>query len=294
MHTLKEILKLSVDWLNQKKVSESRLSVELLLAHSLNCRRLDLYLDSERPLTDADLGGFRTLLKRRAKFEPVAYILGNREFYSLNFAVTPAVLIPRPETEFLVDFALEKLGPKAPAPEKAIVWADIGTGSGCIALATAKNATHPNKAYAVDVSGEAIKVACRNAESLGLSDKVQFFEGSLCAPLQKFGPFDLILSNPPYISESEKAEMEPDVKDHEPAGALFDSSEDGLGLTRRLAQEAFELLRPGGQIAVELGAGRFEAAKAIFGEIGYEPVTARRDYARIERVLIAQKPYLTG
>lgn len=284
--TIRELTRLSQEWLKSKEVEDCRLDVELLLAHVLDCRRLDLYMDLDRPLIKAEVDAFRELLRRRGKREPISYILGEREFYSLPFKVSSAVLIPRPETEFLVDFALERLNLEGETPMR---WADIGTGSGCIAVSVKKNAKRENIGFATDISEDALNIARENAAKNEVED-LTFLQGSLCEALQGQEPLHLILSNPPYISPSEKAALAPEVMDHEPSLALFDETEDGMGLTLELAKQASELLAPAGFLAMELGAGRGHLATKGLEDLGYENIEIRRDYGGHDRVVIGQRP----
>ncbi|MDF1666786.1 MAG: peptide chain release factor N(5)-glutamine methyltransferase [Planctomycetota bacterium] len=284
--TIRELTRLSQDWLKSKEVEDGRLDVEMLLAHVLDCRRLDLYMDLDRPLVKSEVDAFRELLRRRGNREPLSYILGERGFYSLLFKVSPAVLIPRPETEFLVDFALERLNLEAEVPPR---WADIGTGSGCIAISIKKNAKRENVGFATDISKEALAQAKENAEANEV-EGLTFLEGSLCEALKDQGPLHLIVSNPPYISPSEKPALTPEVMNHEPSLALFDDTEDGMGLTLKLARQAKDILAPGGFLAMELGAGRGQLAIDGLTEIGYRNVEIRRDYGGHDRVVIGQWP----
>jgi release factor glutamine methyltransferase len=281
--TIRELARLSQEWLKTRNLEGCRLDVELLLAHVLGCQRIDLYMDLDRPLVKSEVDAFRGLLRRRGAREPLSYILGEREFYALPFKVSPAVLIPRPETEFLVDFALERLNKDG---ETSVRWADIGTGSGCIAVSVRKNAKHLNEAFATDLSPEALAQAKVNADANEVADGITFLEGSLCEPLKEHGFFDLILSNPPYISDSEKAALEPEVMDFEPKMALFDQAADGMGLTLEIAQQASEILAPGAFLAMELGAGRGQLAIAGLEDLGYQNIEIRRDYGGHDRVVI--------
>ena len=284
--TIRELTRLSQEWLKSKEVEDCRLDVELLLAHVLDCRRLDLYMDLDRPLVKSEVDAFRELLRRRGKREPISYILGEREFYSLPFKVSSAVLIPRPETEFLVDFALERLNLEGETPMR---WADVGTGSGCIAVSVKKNAKRENIGFATDISEDALSIARENAAKNEVED-LTFLQGSLCEALKGQEPLHLILSNPPYISPSEKAALAPEVMDHEPSLALFDDTEDGMGLTLELAKQASELLAPAGFLAMELGAGRAHLATKGLEDLGYENIEIRRDYGGHDRVVIGQRP----
>lgn len=282
--TVRQTLSVAAGWLAEQGVEGARVDTELLLAHALGCRRLDLYTDPERPLSEAERGRFRALMRRRATHEPVAYLIGERGFYGLDLEVDRSVLIPRPETEHLVEAGLEELDRLAlEAPR----FVDVGTGSGCVALALAK-ARPAARGVALDRSPAALAVARRNGARLKLQDRVALVRGDLlgaCSP----GSVDLVVSNPPYVTPSEEAILPPDVLRHEPREALFDVAED-LPLTRRLVLQAAEALRPGGAVAIETGAGRAPLVAGFMAEAGLEAVRTVRDLAGIERVVVGRRP----
>jgi release factor glutamine methyltransferase len=288
--TIKDALARSATWLTGRGIaSGARLDSELLLAETLGLTRLDLYLYWDRPLDEREKERYRELLQRRASFEPVAYILGRREFFSLSFRVTPAVLVPRPETEGLVELALEllkerasRLGADAPAP----CVADVGTGSGAIAVAVAAHCPEA-RLVATDVSPAALEVARENAATHGVAERVTFHETSLLDAVA--GPLDLVLSNPPYIRDGDFASLPPDVTRHEPHGALF-AGPDGLDVIRRLVPAAGERLAPGGWLALEVGHDQAAAVRQLLASDGrFEPAVARRDLQGIERVVHARR-----
>jgi release factor glutamine methyltransferase len=281
LKTIREIRELSYLWLTRRGVNEARLDVDLLLASALGCDRLTLFLDIDRPLREQDLTAFRDMLRRRGRREPLQYILGEREFYSLAFEVNPSVLIPRPESEMLVEMALTALA-EASSPRR---WADIGTGSGCLAVAVAHGAAPEHHGWATDLSPDALAVATRNAGRHGVTTRLSFAHGDLFEPLTGRGPFDLILSNPPYIASAERAALEPEVVDHEPHLALFDPRGHGLGLIERLVTDARSMLAPAGLVALEFGAGQGPAAVALMERLGYEGVQVKKDFAGHDRVL---------
>jgi release factor glutamine methyltransferase len=252
--TIRELIDVSAAWLAARGIEGARVDCELLLAHALSEKRLALYLDMDRPLSDAERDAFRPLLARRGRFEPVAYILGTREFYSLPFKVTPDVLVPRPDTEVLVDRALERLGEDA----EGLVL-DIGTGSGCIAVAVAKE--RPGvRVIATDVSARALAIAEENARANDVADRVELREGDALAPVRQERGALALLSNPPYIREDEREGLMPDVRDHEPAVALFGPGADGLDVHRRILDGAAALVSPGGFVLLEAG---FEQGPAL-------------------------------
>jgi release factor glutamine methyltransferase len=271
-----------------------RLDAELLLATALGADRAELFRTPERQLTPAEAGRFDAYLRRREACEPVAYIRGVRAFRTIALEVTPAVLIPRPETETLVDVALEalggKVGPGAAATPGLLepLVLDMGTGSGCIALALA--AEDPSvRVVAVDVDEAAVEVARRNAARLGLGGRVDFACGDLFAALPPKQRFDVIVSNPPYIPAAEYETLEPNVREYEPRLALH-GGEDGLDVYRRLVPEAAPRLRPGGTLAVEVGAGQAAAVRALFAAAGaFAAAQERPDLGGIPRVVFATR-----
>jgi len=283
---LLEVLKKATSWLGERGFESPRLDAEVLLAHGLGIRRLDLYLQHDRPLSDDELARLRGLVQERAKGTPVAYLTGVREFYALPFAVTRDVLVPRPETEGLVELAVEVLRP-LPAPR----FVDIGTGSGCIAVAVlhALPAAH---GIATDLSAAALAVATANAARHGVTARFTAMEGSLLAPLRStddFGRLDAVLSNPPYVVRGDPT-LEARVAAHEPALALYVPGLDPLELAGALAREALEALAPGGLLAIEIGAGSGPAAEALLGELGYVDVSVRPDGAGIPRIATGRRP----
>jgi len=239
--TVLEVLKLASDHFAKRAPGSPRLDAELLLAHSLGLRRLDLYLKFDRPLTEAELTAYRKLVARRAKGEPVAYLVGHKEFMGLDFAVTPAVLIPNPDTEVLVQRAVE-IAREAGRPVRV---ADVGTGSGCIAIAIAHYA--PNvEVVASDVSPDALEVAARNVADHALAGRIQLVCGDLMAPLT--GSFDLVCANLPYVAAG--SALAPEVV-AQPARALY-SEANGSALVTRLLAEAPARLNAGGRVLAEL------------------------------------------
>ncbi len=239
--TVLEVLKLASDHFQTRAPGSPRLDAEVLLAHALGLRRLDLYLKFDRPLTDAELAQYRDLVARRAKGEPVAYLVGHKEFMGLDFAVTPAVLIPNPDTEVLVQRAVE-IAREAGRPLRV---ADVGTGSGCIAIAIAHYA--PNvEVVASDVAQDALEVAARNVAAHGMAGRVQLVCGDLMAPFT--GSFDIVCANLPYVAAG--VALAPEVV-AQPARALY-AETNGSALVTRLLAEAPARLNPGGRALAEL------------------------------------------
>lgn len=264
--------------------SETRLETRLLLSHASGLSREALYLRPDDLLSPPATQRFQSLLTRREKREPLAYILGEREFYGLTFRVTPAVLIPRPETEFLVEAVLVGIEHRGLKENEIPRLADIGTGSGIIAIALAIQV--PRAAvFATDISPEALLVAQENARRLGADERLVFAEGGLLNPIRNHAPFDVIVSNPPYIAPAEIETLEMEVRDFEPRIALG-THPDPLHFYRRLAAEAPPLLTPGGMLAVEVGQGQAAAVISLWRDAGLETVSTVRDYAGIERVVL--------
>jgi release factor glutamine methyltransferase len=240
--TISEVLKLSAGYLQKHGSESSRLDAELLLAHALNLRRLDLYLHFDRPLSEPELAPYRALLARRGKGEPVAYLVGHKEFMGLDFDVTPDVLVPNPDTEVLVQRAVAIAREAAPEPVRV---ADVGTGSGCIAVAVARYA--PNtEVWASDVSEAALSVARRNVARHGLEARVRLACGDLLEPLT--GAFDVLCANLPYLDAAAKLPAEVAAQ---PASALY-AGEGGAALVARLLCAAPARLRPGGRVLAEI------------------------------------------
>ena len=267
-----------------------RLDAELLLASALAVPRAELLRDPGRALSPDAAARFEELLARRIAREPVAYILGRRAFRTIDLEVTPDVLIPRPETETLVEVALEALAAMpiaGPDPEDEPLALDIGTGSGCVALALA--AEDPFVRFvATEVDPGALAVARRNAAHLGLARRVEFVLSDLFADVGE-RPFDLVVSNPPYIPADEYVALEPNVRDYEPRLALY-GGVDGLDFYRRLVPGAALLLRPGGTLAFEVGAGQADDVAAIIDAAGaYEAPERRSDLSGVARVVFARR-----
>lgn len=265
--TVRELLGEAIDGLAQIGVDTPELDAELLLAHALDVERSWLMAHPDYQLTPKQELSFQELLARRLAREPLTYITGQRWFYDVQLIVTPAVLIPRPETEELVHRALAWLKERPRA-----VLVDVGTGSGAIALAIAKHATEAH-IYATDISSEALEIARLNAKRLGLAHRVKFLQGDLLTPLPEH--VDILLANLPYIAEAERESLMPEVVAYEPATALF-SGESGLEHIAHLLAQAPDYLRPGGRILLEIGSNQAEAALALAG----------RAFPRAEREII--------
>ena len=254
------------------------------MAHALGVKRLDLYLQFDRPLEDSELEPLRALVQRRSEHEPVAYLLGHKDFFSLPFAVDPRVLIPRPETELLVELAVKRLeGAEAPRV------ADVGTGSGCI-IVSVLHEVPESTGVATDLSGGALEVAATNAETHDVRERLTLLQGDALAPLAgREAVLDAVLSNPPYIVRGDP-DVAPDVAKHEPELALYVSGEDPNEFVERIAREALPLLKPGGFVAFEVGHTGAQDASARLTALGYADVEITNDLAGIERIVSGTKP----
>ncbi len=277
-----DVIQRSADFLARKGVASPRLQVELLLAHLLRLPRMQLYLNFERALTQAELDALRTLVQRRGQREPLQYIVGSTSFCGLEIALNRHVLIPRPETELLAQRAWAFLQ-KAHGVPSAL---DLGTGSGCLAIALTHYAPQA-KVDATDVSGPALELARRNAETNHLSERIRFCEGDLFAAAPPDARFDLIVSNPPYIPTARIETLEAEVRDYEPRGAL-DGGADGQDFYRRIAMEARTRLRPAGCVIVELDDEGAAATAAIFQNEKWIVESLEKDDHGHERILIAR------
>jgi len=290
--SVREALRAGAELLHKAGIDSARLDVEVLLRHVLGVKTAELYLDFDLVLNAAAEREFKKLLLRRAGREPVAYITSHREFWSLDFVVTPEVLIPRPETELLVERAL-KLATRLPAMS-ALNILDLGTGSGAIAVSLAKELPQA-RIFAVDISAAAIEIARLNARRHGVEERMGFFCGDLFEPVaEEREGFDLIVANPPYIRSGELAGLAPEIREWEPNTAL-DGGADGLLYYRRIIAGAGDYLKAGGSILLELGDAMGEAVARLFADSGgFEPAQVYRDYAGKERVIAAAKISATG
>jgi release factor glutamine methyltransferase len=252
-----------------------------LLMHSLRIDRPTLIAHPERTLDRDQQAAYQRLIERRLRFEPIQYILGEAEFYGLTLRVTPAVLIPRPETELLVEAVLARLPDDQP-----VRIADIGTGSGAIAIALAHALPHAS-VTALDLSPEALAIARENARTHTLEARIRFLRSDLLAAVSQEEPFDAIVSNPPYVPAEDASTLHPQVRDHEPSLALY-AGKDGLELYRRIIPEALALLKPDGLLALEIGHGQ----RATIAELlaGWRALEFLNDLQQIPRVALARKP----
>jgi release factor glutamine methyltransferase len=279
--TIASLVKWAVDDFRARGIENPRLDAELIVAHALGIDRTRVIIDGNRPLEGAELVKLRDLVRRRRAHEPIAYLRGHREFYGREYKVDRRVLIPRPDTEALVDVALSR----TQHVSLSMRLLDLCTGSGCVAITCARQRP-TSKVVATDLSPDALAVARENAYRLGAYN-VAFVESDLFANVR--GEFDVITANPPYIVTSEIETLMPDVRDFEPRLAL-DGGADGLDLVRRIVDVAPRHLVPGGLLALEIGMGEADATKALLEARGFTDVRADRDYAKIERVVSGVLP----
>jgi release factor glutamine methyltransferase len=274
--TIRDVLDWTAHDFAGRGIGSPRLDAELLVAKALETDRVGLYLDLNRPLVDSERNAIRPLVTRRREREPVAYILGHRDFYGRRFIVTPDVLIPRPETETLIEHALHCI-----PQDDACRVLDVGTGSGAIAVPIA--AERPRAILtATDISEAALKVASKNAERLDVADRIRFERADL---LSNSGHYDVIVSNPPYIARSEMEALQAEIREHEPVAAL-EAGEDGLDVVRALLVAAQRATASGAQMLIEIGAGQAVAVDdLVAGHTAWQPIAVYPDLDRVERVV---------
>jgi len=283
--SIAEALRLMAQFFHLNGIEDADADARILLAHALHLDRAQLLAQSDRLLEAREIDTVLPLAVRRLKREPVARILGRKEFWSLPLGLTPDVLVPRPETETIVEAALDRVLRGGLRLERLRVL-DIGTGSGALLLALLKempNATGTG----TDIDAGALACARANAERHNLAGRCSFVAGDMAAGLA--GPFDLIVSNPPYVARGEIARLEPEVRDYDPKLAL-DGGEDGLDAYRAIAAAAPRLLAPDGRLIVELGAGQELSVRTLFTNTGLAIVTVRNDLSGIPRALVANAP----
>lgn len=273
-------LRQAVQLLDREGCPSARLTAEVLLMHAAGCDRAFLSAHPEHELTDVQQLHYARYLHERIHGRPTQYITGRQEFWSLEFRVNPSVLIPRPETEHLVEIAERRM-----RNTECRTVVDVGTGSGCIAIALA-NDLKAAQVFAADISADALRTAADNARRLGVADRVHFFQGNLLTSLPD-SAVDLVVSNPPYVSTADAATLQREVREHEPHQALF-AGEDGLAVYRRLVPEAARVLRPGGWVVLELGYNVAEQVRGMFGD-SWESLETTKDLAGIDRVLSARR-----
>jgi len=277
---LRESLASAITRLTTENVPSPRLNAELLLMFTLNVDRAYLFAHPERELTDDEQSRYDSALAERARGVPAQYITGHQEFWGMDLIVSPAVLIPRPETEHLIESVMELAGEK----QKALRMADVGTGSGCIALALAKEFPHA-EIHATDISPAALEIARANASRLQLQDRIQFHQADLLDGLSV--SFDVIASNPPYVSDSEEDQVQLEVRKFEPRSAVF-AGATGTEVIERLIPQAHAALRPGGILAMEISGTIADATVWLLN--GWNEVRLIPDLQSIPRIVVARKP----
>ena len=285
--TIIKLLRWAAPYLESREIDSPRATGEILLAHALQCERIDLYLNYDQPLNDDELQTFKALIQRRIRREPVAYILGLKEFWSLDFEVTRDVLIPRPETECLVEAALAMLSGTTLSQSWRIL--DLGTGSGAVIIALASEQPR-HRYYALELSIQAVRVAQRNARRHNLGEMIHFFAADWLSALNpETSAFDMIFSNPPYIPSSVLKGLQPEIRDYEPLTAL-DGNDDGLECYSRILSSAHRFLKPGGVILLEIGHDQRDDVRRIAVDCGpYNNFGSRKDYAGHDRIVWMHK-----
>jgi release factor glutamine methyltransferase len=280
---LKQALTSAVARLTTDDVPSPRMNAELLLLFTLNCDRAHLYAHPERELGEEEQGRYNAALAERARGVPAQYITGHQEFWGMDFIVSPAVLIPRPETEHVIEVALDRVG-RAPTPANQLHIADVGTGSGCIALALAKELPQV-EVHAIDISPAALEIARANAIRHQLESRIQFHEADLLSGFES-NYFDFVVSNPPYVGESEEDGVQLEVRKFEPRNAVF-AGHTGTEVIARLIPQAHAALKPGGWLVMEIGGTIAEEVKRLLD--GWKDVQVRPDLQSIPRVVQARK-----
>jgi release factor glutamine methyltransferase len=284
--TVLEVIQRSTEFLKNKGVDSPRLQTELLLAHLLNLPRMQLYLNFERKLSETEVDKFRELIKQRGQREPLQHIVGSTSFCGLELIVNRHVLIPRHETELLAEKGWTFLNSSPSTINHQLSTAlDLGTGSGCLAIALAVHCPAA-QLFATDISPESLEVARQNAARHNVLDRISFLQSDAFAALESSRPFDLIISNPPYIPTDQIPSLQIEVRDHDPRQAL-DGGPDGLAFYRRIAAEGLPFLKAGGKIMLEFGDGQAQAVREIFESQKWIVEAIVEDYTQRPRILIA-------
>ena len=282
MITVLEVIKLSTEYLQKKGVESPRANAEILLSEILKCKRLELYLSFDKPLAENEVQIYRESIRKRGLRIPLQYIIGNVEFYGLKIIVNEHVLIPRPETELLVEKIINESDKSA-----NLKILDIGSGSGNISLSIAKNLPN-SKVVAIDISEGALEVASQNAKLNLLQDRVEFkIFNIMCDELNSLGKFDLIVSNPPYVSENDYENLEPELKNYEPKIALTDNS-DGISFYKHIIEASDQLLRKPGKMYFELGMDQSKQVKIFFEQKKFSNIEVIKDYSGIDRIICGE------
>ena len=278
--TLREVKSKTEKFFSEKGVPNGKLDTDLLLSHALKIKRLDLYLDLDRPISEKELNQMRDMVRRRAMREPLQYILGETVFFNCSLRVDKRALIPRPETEFLV----EQILPKAQGAERVL---ELGTGSGAIVLALVKAGVSA-EITAIDLDPEALALAQSNADSLGLSEQITFLESDWLSNVPAEKQFDLIISNPPYLKPAMYESAEPEVREFEPKQALL-SAEAGMADIKKIMQQSFSFLNPNGYLVFETGTDQHAKLSKEAEQIGYQEIRTTQDLNGYDRFLWMQR-----
>ena len=282
MITVLDSINLSAQYLSQKGIESPRTNAELLLADILSCKRLDLYLTFERPLSETEVQKYREHIKRRAKYEPLQYIIGKVEFYGLELKVNPSVLIPRPETELLVENILLQF-----SKEQKLTILDIGSGSGNIAIALAVNLPQ-SKIVSTDISEESLQIAKDNAELHNVSGQIKFVNHNILRnDVTGFPMFDIVVSNPPYVSQENYSTLQKEIKDFEPGIAVTDSG-DGYTFYKEISMKTSTKLKENGKLFFEVAQGQSEKVMEIMTKNNFKNIGVIKDYQNIDRVIYGE------
>ncbi len=278
--TLREVKSKTEKFFSEKGIPNGKLDTDLLLSHALKIKRLDLYLDLDRPISEKELNQMRDMVRRRAMREPLQYILGETVFFNCSLRVDKRALIPRPETELLV----EQILPKAQGAERVL---ELGTGSGAIVLALVKAGVSA-EITAIDLDPEALALAQSNADSLGLSEQITFLESDWLSNVPAEKQFDLIISNPPYLTQAMYESAEPEVREFEPKQALL-SAEAGMADIKKIMQQSFSFLNPNGYLVFETGTDQHAKLSKEAEQIGYQEIRTTQDLNGYDRFLWMQR-----
>ena len=282
MVTVLESIKLSTDYLARKGIESPRTNAELLLADIIGCKRLDLYLLFDRPLSEVELQRYREYIKRRGNFEPLQYILGKVEFYGLELKVNPSVLIPRPETELLIENIINRF-----SGEKELDILDVGCGSGNISIALAVNIKTAS-IITTDISQEALQLAKENAVIHNVSNRIQFINHNILNnDLSNFPVFDIIVSNPPYVSRENYSSLQKEIKNFEPRTSVTDE-DDGYTFFKSIAEEASTKLTAKGKLYFEIADGQSDEVRKIMEQNHFSNITIIKDYQKIDRIVYGE------
>ncbi|MCU7495597.1 MAG: peptide chain release factor N(5)-glutamine methyltransferase [Ignavibacteria bacterium] len=281
--TVLEAIRLTTEFFEKKGIESPRINAELLLAHILKCKRLDLYLSFDKPLQENEILEYREYLKRRAQNEPLQYITGEVEFYGMPFKVNPSALIPRPETEILIEVVINSFD-----KQLVLSFLDIGTGTGNIPITLARHFLN-SEFLTVDINEGALLLAEENAILNKIEGRIRFVKGDILSDEFRLEHgFDVIVSNPPYVSLDEYKSLQPEITKFEPMEALTDNA-DGLTFYRTISRRSSEILKKGGRLFFEVGQGQSDAVAQVMKDCGLKNIGVKKDYLNIERVIFGEK-----